>query len=469
MSIEIKQQKQTHSFNPGILRAYDIRGTVDESLNETDCYFIGRSFGTIVVRAGGRKVCLGYDGRASSPLFAAQVSKGLQDCGLEIENVGLGPTPMVYYALYARQADACAIITGSHSPLSYNGIKMALKDGPFYGAMIQELQEIAQKGSFATGAGSERLIDVQQNYADRLAKEFSSPKALRVAWDNGNGAGGEILRRLVKNLPGEHFLLYDEIDSRFPNHHPDPTIEENLKDLKDCVLQNNCDLGVAFDGDGDRVGAVDEKGNFMRADRLMALYAAEILHDHPGTAIVADVKCSNVLFDEIKRLNGRAVMSNTGHSLIKAKMIQEQALMAGELTGHICFADRYDGFDDGIYAAVRLINLVAKSGKPLSALMAHLPSMHNTPEIRLFVPAERKFAIPTEILERLKSQNNQNISINDIDGVRVTTQDGWWLIRASNTEDMISLRAEAFDENGLNRLQNHLREQLALCGVDLHF
>jgi len=458
-------QKQTHVINPGILREYDIRGTVGDTLRDEDCYFIGRAFGTMVKRRGGKKVVVGYDGRESSPSFSANVMRGLTDCGLDVENIGLGPTPMVYFAMKTRGMDAAVVVTGSHSPLSYNGIKMAYQSGPFYGAMVQEIGKISAAGDFESGAGQMTEADVQDAYVDRMLADYQGARDLSIAWDCGNGATGEIIRRLVKKMPGKHVLLFDDIDGTFPNHHPDPTVAKNLVDLQKAVRDNGCDIGIGFDGDGDRVGAVDAEGNILWADIIMAVYAAEVLKTHPGAHIIADVKCSRVLFDEVERLGGKPVMWNTGHSLIKARALELKSPLAGELAGHICFADKYYGFDDGPYCAVRLLDILSRSGKPLSALVAHLPKMQNTPEVRFHVPAERKFKIAPEILSRLRAENAKDLSINDIDGVRVTTPDGWWLMRASNTEDVLTIRAEGFNAEGLERLKAQLVSQLAQSGI----
>lgn len=458
-----------HRFDPSILREYDIRGTVGETLRETDCYFVGRSFGTILRRKGGKTAVVGRDGRESSARFSTEVIRGLNDCGIDVEDIGVGPTPMAYFAMKARGADAAMIITGSHSPLAYNGIKMTLKSGPFYGADVQEVGSVAAAAAFESGQGKAAVIDVQDAYVDRLLKDYQGTRDLTVAWDCGNGAAGEIVRRLTKKLPGKHILLFDEIDATFPNHHPDPTVAKNLVDLQKAVAANNCDAGVAFDGDADRFGAVDEKGHILWADTIMAIYAAEVLKAFPGTPVIADVKSSRVLFDEVTRLGGKPIMWNTGHSLIKAKMKETGAKLAGELAGHICFGDRYDGFDDGVYCAVRFLNILSLSGKPASALSAHLPKTCNTPELRFHVPAARKFDIAPEIKARLQTAAQAGVSINDIDGVRVTTLDGWWLIRASNTEDVLSVRAEGFTAEGLERLKGQIVSQLKESGIGSPF
>jgi phosphomannomutase len=460
---------KTHLFDPGILREYDIRGTVGGTLKAVDCYFVGRAFGTLLRRDGSKTVAVGFDGRESSPVFSDEVIRGLNDCGLDVKNVGLGPTPMVYFAMKSLGLDAAVVVTGSHSPLAYNGIKMAMKSGPFYGEAIQNVGRLAAKGDFEQGNGKTESIDIRDAYVDRMLKDYTGPRNLTIAWDVGNGAAGEIIRRLTRKLPGKHILLFDKIDGTFPNHHPDPTVEKNLVDLQKAVRDNKCDAGLAFDGDADRFGAVDAEGNILWADIIMAVYAAEVLKAYPGCTIVADVKSSRVLFDEIARLGGKPVMWNTGHSVIKAKMIETGAKLGGELAGHICFADHYYGFDDGPYCAIRLLNILSHAGKPLSSLVSHLPKMHNTPEVRFHVPADRKFKIAPEIKERLRKANDKDVSINDIDGVRVTTPEGWWLIRASNTEDVLTIRAEGFTPDGLEHLKSQLIEQLRLSGISSPF
>ena len=462
-SPQIKPDK-THSFHPSILREYDIRGTVGNTLRDVDCYFVGRAFGTLVAARGGKKVVVGFDGRASSTSFAEQARRGLMDCGLDVEDIGLGPTPMTYFAMNSRGLDAAMMVTGSHSPLAYNGIKMAYADGPFYGAMVQELGKICAAGNFASGQGHSEKVDVQDTYIARMLQDYKGTRDLNVAWDNGNGAAGEILRRMTKKLPGKHVLLFDKIDGTFPNHHPDPTVAKNLVDLQKAVRDNGCDIGIGFDGDADRIGIVDETGAIIWADVLMAIYAAEVLKTHPGATIIADVKCSRVLFDEIARLGGKPLMWNTGHSLIKAKAKEVKSPLAGELAGHICLADHYYGFDDAPYCAVRLLDILSRSGKKVSELIAHLPKMHNTPEVRFHVLAERKFQIAPEIKSRLST-----VDVNTIDGVRVTTADGWWLIRPSNTEDLLTIRAEGFTQDGLARLKSQVIEQLKLSGINNPF
>ena len=460
---------ESHLFNKSILREYDIRGLVGKTLYKEDSYFVGRAFGTVLRRKNLKTVVIGFDGRESSVEFSNEVIRGLNDSGIDVENVGLGPSPMVYFAMKSRGIDASVVVTGSHSPIEFNGIKMSLNTGPFFADSIQELGAMAKAGDFETGSGKTVNIDIQDAYVDRMLQDYEGEKDLTVAWDCGNGATGEIIRRLTKKLPGKHILLFDKIDASFPNHHPDPTVAKNLVDLQKAVKENNCDIGVGFDGDGDRFGAIDEKANIHWADILMAVYADEVLKTHPNSPIIADVKSSRILFDEIERLGGKPVMSATGHSIIKSKMLELNAPLAGELAGHICFNDKYYGFDDGPYCAIRMLNILSKSGKSLSSLVSHLPHMHNTPEVRFHVSEDRKFDIPEEIKERLLNANDKDVQVNDVDGVRVTTPEGWWLIRASNTEDVLTIRAEAFSAEGLIKLKASVEKQLNLSGISSPF
>jgi len=458
----------SYQFDPVILREYDVRGTVGKNLTPNDATALGRAFGTMVVRAGGRRVVVGYDGRVHSPGFEAALVEGLASTGLLVERIGLGPTPMLYFAAYSSDADAGVMVTGSHNPPDQNGFKMLMAKrlpggGPIYGAAIKKLAAMAAAGDFVEGQnGNARTIDVREAYVERLLQDYRRGKALKVVWDIGNGAAGQVVEHLVKKLPGEHILLFPEIDGRFPNHHPDPTVPENLKDLQAAVHQHKADLGVAFDGDADRIGAVDGLARILAGDQLVAIYATEVLKEHPKTTIIADVKASQVLFDHVAACGGTPLMWKTGHSLIKAKMAETKSPLAGEMSGHIFFADKYYGYDDAIYCAVRLISLLAEGGRSLAEWRDSLPSTINTPELRFAVEEARKFAVVDEIKQRLQKDK---ANVNDTDGVRVMTPDGWWLLRASNTQAVLVARAEARDEAGLGRLKAQLVAQLEASGV----
>ncbi len=460
-----------YSFDKSILREYDIRGKIGSTLSERDAFALGLAFGTKIKRAGGSTVCVGYDGRHSSPDLARALMSGLLKTGLDVENIGLGQTPMLYFAVKDRMSDGGIMVTGSHNPPEYNGFKMTLQSGPVFGDAVQEIGEIAKSGEFVLAAedGMLRDVDIAETYIDRLMKDFDGGRELKIAWDAGNGVVGAILHKLVARLPGEHVLLFDDVDGSFPNHHPDPTVDENVRDLQRAVREQGCDFGVAFDGDGDRIGVVDEKGNIIRCDTLMAIYARDVLDNYPGSVIIGDVKCSQVMFDEIARLGGKPLMWKTGHSLIKSKMNETKARLAGELSGHIFFADKYYGFDDALYCAVRLMNAASDSDGPLSSLLEHLPSLYSTPELRFEVDDAEKFALVEKLAQSLKEKESEDFQINDIDGVRVTTPDGWWLLRPSNTQNVLVTRAESSSRGGIDRLKEMVTEEVRKLGYEIAF
>ena len=462
------QNSKPHQFNPVILREYDIRGVVGRDLFEADAYALGLSFGTMLRRQNGATMCVGYDGRTTSPALASALIRGLTETGIAVENIGLGPSPMLYFAVKDRKADAGIMVTGSHNPGDYNGFKMMLQNSTFYGAMIQGIGALAASGVFESGRGSETHIDVKEAYVARLLQDYTAARPLKVVWDAGNGAAGEVLRMLTAKLPGEHILLFDDIDGTFPNHHPDPTVDKNLADLQRAVLDQTCDLGIAFDGDGDRIGAVDAHGGIVRGDTLMALYARGILARQPGAPIVADVKCSKVLFDEIHRLGGQPVMWKTGHSLVKSKMAELKSPLGGELSGHIFFNDIYYGFDDALYCGVRLLNEVAAAPGGLAGLTAALPRMFSTPELRIEVDESEKFALAARVADNVRTHYT-GLDIIDIDGIRVSSKDGWWLLRASNTQNVLVARAEGVSEAALERLKVMLATEMQRLGYTLDY
>jgi phosphomannomutase len=369
---------------------------------------------------------------------------------------------MLYYAEAELEVDAGIQITGSHNPADYNGFKMVLRHQAFFGERIQELGRLSAAGAWEQGAGTVRDEEVMDRYVDRLLEGFKAGP-FRVGWDAGNGAGGPIVERIVKRLPGEHFTLYTEVDGRFPNHHPDPTVESNLEDLKRLVREKGLDFGVALDGDADRIGAVDGDGRVIWGDQLLAILAEPVLKELPGSTIIADVKASQALFDRVAELGGKPLMWKTGHSLIKTKMKETGSPLAGEMSGHIFFAHRWYGFDDGIYAALRLIEAVSALGGSLTKLRDAMPQTVSTPELRFQVDESRKFAVVDEVLDRLEADGAR---VDRTDGARVTTEDGWWLLRASNTQDVLVARAEANSEASVARLMAQVDEQLALSGIE---
>jgi phosphomannomutase len=452
----------SHRFHPTSLREYDIRGVIGSTLGEDDAYALGRSFGTLVRRrAGPRSVAVGRDGRESSPALEQALVRGLTTSGVDVVRVGVGPTPMLYFAEAELDVGGGIQITGSHNPPEYNGFKMVLGHSAFFGEEIQQAGRMAEAADWEQGEGSVRDEEVLDRYVDRLLQGFDGG-AFRIGWDAGNGAAGPATEKLTALLPGEHHLLYTDIDSRFPNHHPDPTDERNLEDLKRLVREQSLDFGVAFDGDGDRIGAVDGEGRVVWGDQLLAILAEPVLEAVPGGTIIADVKASQALFDRVAELGGTPCMWKTGHSLIKSKMKETGAPLAGEMSGHIFFAHEYYGFDDALYAAVRLIRAVTRLGGSLTALRSAMPAVVNTPELRFQVDEPRKFRIVEEVLERLAANG---ATVDRTDGARVNTADGWWLLRASNTQDVLVARAEAKDQAGLERLVGQIDEQLALSGI----
>jgi phosphomannomutase len=451
----------SHVFDPSSLREYDIRGIVGKSLSDADAYALGRSFGTLVRRADGERVAVGRDGRASSPAMEAALVRGLNESGVDVIRIGLGPTPMLYYAAAELGVTGGIMITGSHNPADYNGFKMVFDDEAFFGARIQEVGRMAAAGDWESGTGENQDVDVMDGYVERLLQDFDG-QPFSIGWDAGNGAAGPVVEKLVRLLPGEHHTLYTDVDGRFPNHHPDPTEEKNLADLKALVAEKELDFGLAFDGDGDRIGAVDGEGRVVWGDQLLSILAVPVLEDEPGATIIADVKASQALFDRIAELGGTPLMWKTGHSLIKSKMKETGAPLAGEMSGHIFFAHEYYGFDDALYAAVRLIRAVTNMGGSLTDLRSAMPALVNTPEMRFQVDEARKFAVVDEVLDRLAASCAE---VNRTDGARVNTPDGWWLLRASNTQDVLVARAEANDQAALDRLLAQIDDQLARSGV----
>ncbi len=455
----------THAFPPTSLREYDIRGIVGETLHPADAFAIGRTFGSIVSRHDGRTVAVGYDGRLSSPELEAALVDGLKASGMEVLRVGRGPTPMLYYAATTMQTDGCIMVTGSHNPPNYNGFKMMLGRKPFFGQQIQQLGALSAAGDVVDEAtGSDRTVDVAQDYIARLISDWDGgDRILKVVWDNGNSSAGEILARLVRSLPGEHTVLNGEIDGNFPAHHPDPTVAKNLEQLIAAVAEKKADIGIAFDGDADRIGVVDNKGEILWGDQLLVVLARDVLKSNPGATIIADVKASQVLFDEVQRAGGVPLMWKTGHSLIKAKMAETGSPLAGEMSGHVFFADRWYGFDDALYAAVRVLGIVARMDAPFSAVKEGLPHAVSTPELRFNCDDTRKFGVIDEVAARLKQQPGADVSA--IDGVRVRTPDGWWLLRASNTQAVLVARAEGLTADGLERLKADLVHHLEASGL----
>jgi phosphomannomutase len=452
-----------HRFDPTILREYDIRGIVGETLHAADAYAIGRSFGSVVAAGGGKAVAVGYDGRLSSPMLESELVAGLLDAGIAVTRIGLGPTPMLYYATVTKGVDGGIMITGSHNPANYNGFKMMLGKRSYFGADIRELGRIAAAGEWISGSAEAKTISVFDEYVARVAKDYDGTRPLTVVWDAGNGATGDALVSLVRRIPGTHILLNEVIDGTFPAHHPDPTEPHNLIQLQDKVASEGADLGIAFDGDGDRIGVVDGTGRILWGDQLMIVLAGDVLASRPGATIIADVKASQVLYDAIRDLGGVPLMWKTGHSLIKSKMAEVGSPLAGEMSGHIFFADRWYGFDDALYAAVRLLGILGRASESITRIRDRMPEVLNTPELRFPCGDTRKFEVIDEVKARLAAAG---ADVSAIDGVRVNTPDGWWLLRASNTQDVLVARVEAKTEAGLDRLKAALVGELVASGIE---
>ena len=454
------------ALHPSIVREYDVRGVVGETLDADDALAIGGAFAATVAadRGAAPAICLGFDGRLTSPALEAALAEGMAAAGASVARVGRGPTPMLYFAVHHLRADAGVMVTGSHNPPEYNGFKFMHAGGPFHGDRIKRLGDLAAAGAPAAAGGRIGDADVFDAYVETLAAACRGRGRLKVVWDPGNGAAGDVVQALVRRLPGRHDVINGDVDGTFPAHHPDPAVAANLAQLRRCVEEGSGDVGIAFDGDGDRIGVIDDRGGIVWADLLLALLARGVLAARPGATVIADVKSSQVLFDEIARLGGNPVMWRTGHSLIRARMAETGAPLAGEMSGHLFFADEYYGFDDAVYAAVRLLDTIEGSGESLSALRDRLPTLPSTPEMRFDCADERKFGVVAEVRDRLASAGRR---INDVDGVRVTSEDGWWLLRASNTQAALVARCEARDEAALSRVRAALEAELARSGIRL--
>jgi phosphomannomutase/phosphoglucomutase len=439
-----------------IFREYDIRGVADTELGSSDVTSLGRALGTLLQRRSGPRVNLGRDCRLSSPRLHDALLEGFLAAGCEVTDIGVVPTPLLYYSAVHLKADGAVMITGSHNPSEFNGFKTVCGAGTIHGDDIQEVRRIIETGAFANGKGSHTTVDLSSSYVDEVAKQFDFKRRIRVVADAGNGTAGPVMHRIFERLNCDVTELFFEMDGRFPNHHPDPTVPDNLKHLRDAVKANRADLGIAFDGDSDRIGAVDENGEVIYGDMLLLIFGREILSRKPGATFVGEVKCSQVLYDELARLGGRPIMYRTGHSLIKAKMKEEHAELAGEMSGHMFFADRYFGFDDALYSACRLMEIVAASGKPLSAQLDGLPRMVSTPEIRIDCPDETKFQVVERVAEHFRATRR----VSEVDGVRVLFDQGWGLLRASNTQPVLVMRFEAPTEELLNEYRSEVESAL---------
>ncbi|MBV8549684.1 MAG: phosphomannomutase/phosphoglucomutase [Acidobacteriaceae bacterium] len=439
-------------LNPGIFREYDIRGIADEELRDDDVEVLGRGLATYLIRHSGRTICLGRDCRLSGERLQAALLKGLLAAGARVLDIGVVPTPVLYYSAVHFKADGAIMITGSHNPPEYNGFKTVCGSGTLHGEHIQAVRKLIVNGDFESGEGSHEKVDAVTPYVDEIAGQFSFERKVKVIFDAGNGTAGPVLQRILERLNVSATELFFEMDGHFPNHHPDPTVLSNLKHLQAAVATQKAELGIAFDGDSDRIGAVDEHGSVIYGDMLLLIFGREILSRKPGATFIGEVKCSQVLYDKLAEFGGRPVMFKTGHSLIKAKMKEEKAELAGEMSGHMFFADRYYGYDDAIYAACRLLEIVSKSGRPLSHQLDGIPKLVSTPELRVDCADDKKF----QVVEKVADIVRRHHPVIDVDGVRVPFEHGWGLVRASNTQPVLVMRFEASSDQRLDEYQREL-------------
>jgi len=443
-------------MDPKVFREYDVRGIVGEDLTADFAYDLGRSIGTYGIDRGVRTMTLGRDCRLSSESYGQALLSGLISTGIHVTDVGLCATPMLYFSIRAFKTDGGVMVTGSHNPPEFNGFKICIGPDTIYGDDIQELRRIMERGAYRSGMGLSDKKEIARSYEDYLFSNVKPEKGLKVAVDAGNGVGGLFSIPLFKRFGCHVIPLFCEVDGTFPNHFPDPTVPENLVELISVVKKTGADVGIAFDGDADRIGLVTDTGDILYGDEILLLFSRQVLQDHPGAAVIGEVKCSQKLFDDIEKHGGRAIMWKAGHSLIKGKMKEEKALLAGEMSGHMFFADRYFGFDDAIYSAARLLEILSRTKKKLSGILSDVPRTFSTPEIRLDCPDGIKF----EVVEELKNYFKNKYKIIDIDGVRIPFDDGWGLIRSSNTQPVLVLRFEAQTEVRLQAIRSLIESAL---------
>lgn len=445
-------------ISPYIFREYDIRGKVGVDFTEEIVREIGKAYGTMVKRKGGKKVTCGRDGRISSPSLQEALIEGILSTGIDVVEIGMVPTPVMYFSLFRLEGvDGGIQVTGSHNPPEFNGLKICIGKEAIFGKDIQEIRKLIENQDYEKGKGKREEKEILSDYIDYVSKNISLDRSVKVCIDPGNGVCALTAPKIFQNLGCQVECLFCEVDGTFPNHFPDPVVPENLKWLRETVLAKNHEVGFGYDGDGDRIGVIDDKGNIIWGDKLLLIFSKFLLKEHPQAKIIAEVKCSRILFEEVVRLGGIPIMWKTGHSLIKNKMKEEKALLAGEMSGHIFFADKWFGFDDGVYASLRLTEILSKIDKPLSSLLEEFPSMYATPEIRTECPDEIKFEVVKRLVEKFKSEG---LKVIDIDGARIEFDEGWALVRASNTQPVLVLRFEAIDEKFLEILRSKVYQTL---------
>ena len=444
-------------MNPGMFREYDIRGITGKDVTEDDVVLIGKGVGTFLQQHGRKKLTVGRDCRLTSDLYAKKVIEGLRSTGCDIIDIGVCPTPVLYFSIQHLSQEGGVMVTASHNPPEYNGFKLCMDSDSIHGKDIQKILAIINDGSFSQGEGSLTTADIVTPYRTFVENNITLARPLRVGVDAGNGTAGVVAVPIMKKLNCEVHDLYCDMDGRFPNHEADPTVLENMKDLITLVKAKGLDVGIGYDGDGDRIGVVDEKGKIVFGDKLMIIFSREILSRKPGATFISEVKCSKTMYDDIEKHGGRAIMWKTGHSLIKQKMKEEKAELAGEMSGHMFFGDRYFGFDDAVYASCRLLEILSNTGKKISELLSDVPETYTTPEIRVECPDDIKFTVVQKVTEYFRERYN----VIDIDGVRVLFDDGWGLVRASNTQPALVLRFEALSEERLKEIRNLVETILA--------
>lgn len=443
-------------MNAQIFREYDIRGVVEVDLTPEVVVDLGRGIGSYLKRHGASLIALGRDGRTSSPDIRESFLDGMLSTGMDVVDLGLVPTPLTYYATHVMEVDGSVMITGSHNPPEFNGFKICLGHESIYGTEIHNIRKIIESRDFEKGTGKLTQHDLIPQYITDLTKNLNLARPVKVAVDCGNGVGGLTARKVFTNLGCKPEMLFEEVDGSFPNHHPDPTVEKNLVDLKRAVLDGGMEIGIAFDGDADRIGVVDEKGGVVWGDQILAILARDLLVEKPGSTIIGEVKCSQLFFDDIEKHGGKAIMWKVGHSLIKSKMSETGALLAGEMSGHIFFKHRYYGFDDAIYVAGRMLEIVSRSNKPVSKFLEDWPKLYNTPEIRVDCPDEIKFSVVEQVREKFRSK----YKVVDVDGMRLIAPGGWGLLRASNTQPVLVMRFEAESQKRLLEIQHEVESAL---------
>jgi len=437
-------------MNPGIFREYDIRGIAGKDMTENDMVLLGKGIGTFLQRKGNRRISIGRDCRETSDAYSERMIEGLTSTGCDVIDIGVCPTPVSYFSIPHLNLGGGVMITASHNPKEYNGVKMSSGTDSIHGPQIQEIRKLIESEDFEEGTGSIDTYDILPPYIDYVLNNIQLKKPLRVGIDAGNGTGGITALPIIKGLGCEVHELYCDMDGSFPNHEADPTVLKNMQDLIELVKRENLDVGIGYDGDADRIGIIDETGNIVFGDRLIIIFAREILSRKPGATFISEVKCSKTMYDDIEKHGGRAIMWKTGHSLIKKKMKEEKADLAGEMSGHMFFADRYFGYDDAVYASCRLLEILAQSGKTVSELLSDVPETFNTPEIRVDCPDDIKFDVVAKVTDYFKERYN----VIDIDGARIVFDDGWGLVRASNTQPALVLRFEALSETRLDEIRS---------------